>query len=658
MDDGLRYSFVVWFGDEQTTVHWTADMNAGRNTDPPSWAHFVEEAIVDAFSLPRGSKLMLTYADKDGIQAQLARDTPYQNFWDSLPRTAHHAATGKHGRLDVRRVEVERAEPAMCQISLGSRTRLFWCSLDDGAWDDIQLGVAQAFGLSKGSRVVFSVIDDEEDEITITDSFSWKLLLSILAIAPQTGKPVRIYITSVNGSAASPLDSEGSAGGIQAPIGDPRTLIPLPYLGASKVRFFVGQTRANFWFRNVHTDPDAWLVNWKVLWARASTILGRPTGSNASTLPEMFTFDHRGRLVTLTTPLCWKTYSSILNTYEKPFNKIEMHIKPPGATAIAPPPAPPAAGQKGSRFQIRAVSPEAPVLCFVHQQSLHIAVWGRRSGVSADETPAQAWTRAQAHVRELFKVPALEPYMLSYVDARHEGQQIASAEQWAAFVAFARADVNKIRIVSLAQQGEAVTATSRPPAPSAEVPRVGSPTPSSNASSGFAMRRAVRVSIVGSSRGSSRSIAFDPPPAYPMGQNGFHASALPVRSPPPQRSPPPVPLSNPPSSPLPPIPIITAPSLPPIPFSAPISPLMSTPTTASSRSSAEAARISQLERDLADARDEIARLRDGRDRSAQTIMHLTGEISRLVQENAVMQRARETGPGLHSRSGTPTMVAQ
>jgi hypothetical protein len=93
---------------------------------------------------------------------------PYQLFWDSLSRAAHHTAAGKHGRLDVRRVEVERAEPAMCQITLGSRTRLFWCSLDDGAWDDIQLGVAQAFGLAKGSRVVFSVIDDEEDEITMS----------------------------------------------------------------------------------------------------------------------------------------------------------------------------------------------------------------------------------------------------------------------------------------------------------------------------------------------------------------------------------------------------------------------------------------------------------------------------------------------------------
>jgi hypothetical protein len=71
MDDGLRYSFNVWFGDEQTTVLWTADMNAGRNTSPPSWAHFVEEAVVDAFSLPRGSRLVLTYTDKDGVQRTL-----------------------------------------------------------------------------------------------------------------------------------------------------------------------------------------------------------------------------------------------------------------------------------------------------------------------------------------------------------------------------------------------------------------------------------------------------------------------------------------------------------------------------------------------------------------------------------------------------------
>jgi len=271
MDDGLRYSFTVWFGDEHTTILWSADMNAGRNTTPPSWAHFVEESIVDAFSLPRGSRLVLSYTDRDGQQAQLARDTPYLQFWDSLPRTSQHQSTGKHGRLDVRRVEVERAEPAMCQIALGSRTRLFWCSLDDGAWDDIQLGVSQAFGLAKGSRVVFSVIDDEDDEITMCglcwsivslccadllprcDSFSWKLLLSILAIAPQSPKPVRIYITSVNGSAASPLESDSTTGGPPTPIGDPRTLIPLPYLGATKVRFFVGQTRANFWFRNVHS---------------------------------------------------------------------------------------------------------------------------------------------------------------------------------------------------------------------------------------------------------------------------------------------------------------------------------------------------------------------------------------------------------------------
>lgn len=167
MDDGLRYSFNVWFGDEQTTVLWTTDMNAGRNAQPPTWAGFLEDAVVDAFSLPRGSRLTLTYVDREGKQAALTRDATYDKFWESLPRAAHHASTGKHGRLDVRRVEVERAEPAMCQIALGSRTRLFWCSLDDSAWDDIQLGVQQAFGLPKGSRVIFSVFDDEEDEITM-----------------------------------------------------------------------------------------------------------------------------------------------------------------------------------------------------------------------------------------------------------------------------------------------------------------------------------------------------------------------------------------------------------------------------------------------------------------------------------------------------------
>jgi len=459
-------------------------------------------------------------------------------------------------------------------------------------------------------------------------------------------------------------------------------------------------------------DPDAWLVNWKVLWARASTMLGRPTGGSAAAVPEMFTFDHRGRLVTLTTAVCWKTYASILNTYEKPFNKIEMHIKPAGASAIAPPTAPPAAGQKGSRFQIRAVGLDVPVLCFVHRQALHIAVWTSRP----NETPAGEWTRAQAHVRELFHVPALEPYTLSYVDADHGSTVINTAESWQIFVAFAKHDVNKIRIVSLAQQGEAVTATTRPPAPAAEVPRVASPPPGQSTNgSAFAMRRAVRVSIVGS----AKSIGFDPPPAYPLGMSPSHGAhtqkmplvqpqfmtaplptvppvpafpsnvaphpPVPVRATPPVRSPPPIPLPNPPSTPLPPVPtqfppqppiIVTtlppsrmgspsplsatasiAPSLPPI---APVSPIATTSAAGAAAATntlpprfngkapvsavtSDATQVAALQRELAEAKEEIARLREARDRSQQTILHLSGEVSRLVQENLALQKEREAG---------------
>ncbi|KZV90007.1 hypothetical protein EXIGLDRAFT_130403 [Exidia glandulosa HHB12029] len=702
MDDGLRYSFNVWFGDEQTTILWTSDMNAGRNTSPPTWAGFLEDAIVDAFSLPRGSKLTLTYIDRDGTQSVLTRDAPYNKFWESLPRTAHHASTGKHGRLDVRRVEVERAEPAMCQIALGSRTRLFWCSLDDSAWDDIQLGVAQAFGLPKGSRVVFSVYDDEEDEITICDPFSWRILLSLLAIAPQSPKPVRIQITSVNGTAASPLDTASTIGGSTgSAIGDPRTLIPLPYLGASKVRFFVGATtRASFWFRNAHTDPDAFLINFKVLWARAAVVLGRSATQGA--FPEMCTFDHKGRLVTLTTALCWKTYASILGTYDKPFNKIEMHIKPPGTDAISPPTSTPAASQKGSRFQIRAVGSSAPVLVFVYRQALHIAVWSKKEG----ETDVQEWARAQAHVRELFKVPALTPYTLSYVDAEHKQQIVSSPESWQAFVAFARVDVNKIRIVSLAQQGETPTATTRPPAPIAPTHAQQSsthsqilsppPTPQTPTPGQIAARRAARSSVTATSSsrsGSTRSLAFDPPPAYAQGNHSTSSiltQKAPLVSPPGSimRSQPPmraIPLPPPPSTPLPPLPSQPPPPLPPpisppppsLPMIAPLSPLPPIPSSRApsplppppsptpsrishmpqSSTTSEStlamgnggvSKVELLERELAGAREEITRLREGRDRSAQTIVQLTAELARLVQENAALQKAREAASAPNS----------
>ncbi|EJD50506.1 hypothetical protein AURDEDRAFT_112155 [Auricularia subglabra TFB-10046 SS5] len=647
MDDGLRYSFQVWFGDEHTTVLWTTDMNAGRNTSPPTWAAFLEDAIVDAFNLPRGSRLSMAYQTHAGTTALLTRDAAYDKFWESLPRAAHHASTGKHGRLDVRRVDVDRADPAMCQISLGGRHRLFWCSLDDSAWDDIQLGVAQAFGLSKGSRVVFSVIDDEGDEITRCDPFAWRILLSLIAIAPQSGKPVQIQVTAVNGSAASPLDSTSTIGPAAA-IGDSRTLIPLPYLGASKVRFFVGQTRAAFWFRNVHNDPDAWLVNLKVLWARAASVLSRPQSSpSSSTLPEMCTFDHKGRLVTLATPLCWRTYAAILGTYDKPFRTIEMHLKPAGADAITPPTAPPAAGMKGSRFQIRAVGPDTPVLVFVHRQALHIAVWPRQK----EDDFAQEWTKVQAHVKDLFKVPALAGHTLSYVDAEHHQQMISSPESWEKFVEFARADVNKIRIVSLAQPGETPTATTRPPPPLASpnhsptnqhITQMASPPPTPQVAASISAARRARVSMSTSLRsaaGSSRSIAFDPPPAYAQQFGNASTSSIltqkaPMRSPPPSRSPPAAPIGAPPSSPLPPIPTASAPSLPPI---APLSPI----TDGGDEPAPALSHTERLERELAEAREEIARLREGRDRSTETIMHLTAELARLVQENAALQKIRE-----------------
>ncbi|KZV92545.1 hypothetical protein EXIGLDRAFT_749596 [Exidia glandulosa HHB12029] len=594
MDDGLRYSFNVWFRDEQTTILWTSDMNAGRNTGPPTWARVLEDAIVDVFSLPRGSRLTLTYADREGTQSVLTRDAPYNKFWESLPRTARHASTGKHGRLDVRRVEVERAKPAMCEIALGSRTRHFWCSLDDSSWDDIQLVVAQAFGLPSGSSVAFSVYDDEEDEITICDPFSWRILLSLLAIAPQSSKPVPIQITSVNGTAALPVDNASTNGGSTgSAIGVPRTLIPLPYLGASKVRFFVGATtRASFWFRNAHTDPDAFLVNFRVLWARAAVVLGRSATQGA--FPEMFTFDHKGRLVTLTTALCWKTYASILSTYDKPFNKIEMHIKPPGTDAISPPTSTPAASQKGSRFQIRAGGSSAPVLVFVYRQALHIAEWSKKEG----ETDVQEWARAQAHLRELFKVPALTPYTLSYVDAEHKQQIVSSPESWQAFVAFARVDVNKIRIMSLAQQGETPAATTRPPAPIALTHAQQSsthsqilsppPTPQTPTPGQIAAQKTTPSSVIASWSEFTCPPDFEPPPPY----SSILTQKAPLVSPPGSvlRSQPPmraIPLPTRPSRPLPPLPSQSHPSLPApisppppsLPMIAPLSPLPPIPSS-------------------------------------------------------------------------------
>jgi hypothetical protein len=66
---GKEWSFTVSCGREQRIIPWTEDLANGYTTG--AWVDIVHQLIADAFGVPRGVRLTLTYINRNGNETQL-----------------------------------------------------------------------------------------------------------------------------------------------------------------------------------------------------------------------------------------------------------------------------------------------------------------------------------------------------------------------------------------------------------------------------------------------------------------------------------------------------------------------------------------------------------------------------------------------------------
>jgi hypothetical protein len=69
---GKEWRFTVSCGPEQKIIPWTEDLANGYTTG--AWVDIVRQLIADAFGVPQGVRLSLTYMNSSGNETQLCDD--------------------------------------------------------------------------------------------------------------------------------------------------------------------------------------------------------------------------------------------------------------------------------------------------------------------------------------------------------------------------------------------------------------------------------------------------------------------------------------------------------------------------------------------------------------------------------------------------------
>jgi hypothetical protein len=71
---GKEWRFAVSCGREQIIIPWTEDLANGYTTG--AWVDVAHQLIADAFGVPQGVRMMLTYINSNGNETQLYDNNP------------------------------------------------------------------------------------------------------------------------------------------------------------------------------------------------------------------------------------------------------------------------------------------------------------------------------------------------------------------------------------------------------------------------------------------------------------------------------------------------------------------------------------------------------------------------------------------------------